>query len=85
MPTFPPRYHQPIGNTTLEFLPLPPQMPNYRRVYIPGRAVFLTLVTFDRRSIFAKTDDVRRLRQAAIAVKAEMPLRLRGRGWWWVN
>jgi putative transposase len=60
-------------------------MPDYRRVYTPGGAIFLTLVTFNRRPIFAEPDNVKRLRQAAIAVKAEMPLSLRGRSWRWVN
>lgn len=48
-------------------------MPDYRRAYIPGGAIFLTLVTFNRRPIFAEGDNVKRLRQAAEAVKAEMP------------
>ena len=60
-------------------------MPNYRRAYTPGGAIFLTLVTFNRRPIFAEPDSVKRLRQAATPVKAEMPLSLRGRGWRWVN
>ncbi|MFQ4138278.1 hypothetical protein PGN35_018360 [Nodosilinea sp. PGN35] len=34
-------------------------MPNYRRAYTPGGAVFLTLVTFNRRSIFAEPNKVR--------------------------
>jgi hypothetical protein len=28
-------------------------MPNYRRAYTPGGGIFLTLVTFNRRPIFA--------------------------------
>ncbi|MGB3312270.1 MAG: hypothetical protein WA939_24355 [Nodosilinea sp.] len=31
-------------------------MPNYRRAYTPGGATFLTLVTFNRRPIFAEPD-----------------------------
>ena len=48
-------------------------MPDYQRAYTPGGAIFLTLVTFNRRPIFAEADNVKRLRQAATAVKAEMP------------
>jgi REP element-mobilizing transposase RayT len=48
-------------------------MPDYRRAYTPGGAIFLTLVTFNRRPIFAEPDNVKRLRQAAATVKAEMP------------
>ena len=48
-------------------------MPDYRRAYIPGGAIFLTLVTFNRRPIFAEPDNVKRLRRAAATVKAEMP------------
>jgi putative transposase len=48
-------------------------MPDCRRAYTPGGAIFLTLVTFNRRPIFAEPDNVKRLRQAAAAVKAEMP------------
>jgi len=48
-------------------------MPDYRRAYTPGEAIFLTLVTFNRRPIFAEPDNVKRLRRAAATVKAEMP------------
>lgn len=37
-------------------------MPDYRRAYIPNGAVFLTLVTFNRRPIFAGLEKVQRLR-----------------------
>jgi putative transposase len=60
-------------------------MPNYRSACIPGGVIFRTLVTFNPRPIFAEPDNVKRLRQAAIGVKAEMPLSLRGRSWRWVN
>ncbi len=33
-----------------------PQWPDYRRAYIPGGAIFLTLVIFNRRPIFAEAD-----------------------------
>jgi len=48
-------------------------MPNYRRAYTPGGAIFLTLVTFDRSPIFAEPENVKRLRHAAAIVKREMP------------
>ena len=48
-------------------------MPDYRRVYTPDGAVFLTLVTFNRRPIFAVPENVKRLRWAMATVKAEMP------------
>jgi hypothetical protein len=51
LPTFPPGYHHPIGNTNSNSL-LNPQMPDYQRAYTPGGAIFLTLVTFNRRPIF---------------------------------
>jgi putative transposase len=60
-------------------------MPNHQRIYTSGGAIFLTLVTFNRRPIFAEPDNVKRLRQAATAVNAEMPLSLRERSWRWVN
>jgi putative transposase len=40
-------------------------MPDYQRAYNTGGAIFLTLVTFNRRPIFAESDNVKRLRQAA--------------------
>jgi hypothetical protein len=39
----------------------------------PRGAIFLTLVTFNRRPIFAEPDNIKRLRRAAATVKAEMP------------
>ncbi|MGB3311632.1 MAG: transposase [Nodosilinea sp.] len=48
-------------------------MPDDRSVYTPCWAIFLTLVTFNRRPIFAEADNIKRLRQAASVVKAEMP------------
>lgn len=45
-------------------------MPDYQRAYIPGGAIFLTLATFNRSPGFAEVDNVKRLRQAAVDVKA---------------
>lgn len=48
-------------------------MPNYHRNYTPGSTVFLTLVTFSRRPIFAEPENVKCLRHAMATVKTEMP------------
>jgi hypothetical protein len=47
LPTIPPSYHHPIGDTNLNSLPYS-QKPNHRRAYTLGRASFLTLGTFNR-------------------------------------
>ena len=49
-------------------------MPNYRRLYVPGATVFLTVVTHERRPLFQDPRNIERLRQAATTVMAEMPL-----------
>jgi putative transposase len=48
-------------------------MPNYRRVRVPGGAVFLTIVTRGRRPLFARPDAVAKLRLALRQVRAEAP------------
>ncbi|NMF83308.1 transposase [Nodosilinea sp. P-1105] len=48
-------------------------MPTYRRIFTPGGAVFLTLVTFKRQPIFAEPNHVQLLRKAVSTMKAEMP------------
>ena len=48
-------------------------MSNYRRHYVPGGVVFLTLVTFNRNPIFADPQNVSYLRHAMAIMKAEMP------------
>ena len=48
-------------------------MPKYRRLYVPGGAVFLTVVTHERRPLFKDPRNIERLRQAATTVMAEMP------------
>ena len=48
-------------------------MPRYRRLYVPGGTVFLTVVTHDRRPLFKDPENIVRLRQAAQTVIEEMP------------
>ena len=49
---------------------------NYRRAFIPGGSYFFTLVTENRRSIFAARANVDVLRDAFRAVKAKRPFSL---------
>jgi len=53
-------------------------MPEYRRVYVPGGTYFLTLVTYNRTPLFAKTENISRLRSAVATVTAEMPFSIEG-------
>jgi putative transposase len=46
-------------------------MPEYRRWFVPGGTVFLTVVTYDRAPLFADPADVDRLRRAISAVRSE--------------
>ena len=48
-------------------------MPDYRRAIVPGGTLFLTLVTFDRRPLFADAANVNRLRQAIRDVQVARP------------
>jgi putative transposase len=48
-------------------------MPNYRRLYVPGGTVFLTVVTHERRPLFKDAQNILRLRAAAQTVMNEMP------------
>jgi hypothetical protein len=59
VPTIPPSYHHPIGNTALKSLPYP-QKPNHQRAYTSGGAIILTLGTCDKPT-FAKPDTVNRI------------------------
>lgn len=47
-------------------------MSNYRRIYIPGGTVFLTLVTYQRYPIFSKSENVSLLRHAVANIRSEM-------------
>ncbi|PSB07631.1 transposase [filamentous cyanobacterium CCP1] len=51
-------------------------MPDYRRVYLPGHTVFLTLVTYNRTPLFANSENVDRLRWAAATLRTEMSLEM---------
>ena len=51
-------------------------MPNYRRAYVPGGTVFLTVVTDRRAPILHGTDNVARLRRALAQVMREAPFRI---------
>ena len=48
-------------------------MPEYRRAVVPGGTFFFTIVTCDRRPIFADQANVQRLRDAIAAVRRERP------------
>jgi putative transposase len=48
-------------------------MPEYRRAYVPGGTFFFTVVTHQRRKLFADALNVQRLREAVSAVKVEWP------------
>lgn len=51
-------------------------MPNYRRAYIPGGTVFLTLVTYQRQPLFAQPENVALLRQAVATIRADLPFEI---------
>jgi putative transposase len=48
-------------------------MPEYRRVYRPGGTYFFSIVTYQRRQLFADLANVERLRAAVRAVMGERP------------
>jgi putative transposase len=48
-------------------------MPNYRRLYVPGGTVFLTITTYKRIPLFRESCTVDRLREAIAAVIKELP------------
>jgi putative transposase len=50
-----------------------PIMADYRRLYIPGGSYFFTVVTYERRSLFASEQQVKELRQAFRYVRARRP------------
>jgi putative transposase len=49
------------------------RMPEYRRLYVPGGTVFLTVVTYRRLPLFSDLANVNRLREAMRTVLAEAP------------
>jgi putative transposase len=53
-------------------------MPEYRRAYVQGGTFFLTLVTYQRQSIFSNRENISRLRYALASVRLEMPFEITG-------
>ena len=53
-------------------------MPEYRRMKVPGSTLFLTLVTFERRPVFAQPAAVNLLRRAVASVQQERPFGIAG-------
>jgi putative transposase len=51
-------------------------MPDYRRAYIPGSIIFLTLVTYNRTPLFANADNIDRLRWATASLRTEMSVEI---------
>jgi putative transposase len=49
-------------------------MPEYRRAHVPGSSAFLTLVTYQRQSLFSEAKNVEKLRVACQMMMAEKPL-----------
>lgn len=48
-------------------------MSDYRRYFVAGGTYFFTIVTYQRRSLFADSQNVQRLRAALSTIKVEMP------------
>jgi putative transposase len=48
-------------------------MPEYRRLFVPGGTFFFTLVTFERRRLFAEPSNVAIFRQIVHEVRSESP------------
>ena len=53
-------------------------MSNYRRLYLQGSTIFLTIVTYNRQPIFANPNNISLLRQAIAKVKSEKPFLIEG-------
>lgn len=51
-------------------------MPNYRRFYVPGGMVFLTLVTYKRIPLFSHPENISRLRVAMAKIRTEKPFEI---------
>ncbi len=51
-------------------------MPNYRRFYVPGGIVFLTLVTYQRIPLFSHPENISRLRVAIAKIRDEKPFEI---------
>jgi putative transposase len=51
-------------------------MPQYRRTFVPGGTIFLTLVTYRHTPFFSKAENVARLRAAVAKTIAEQPFEI---------
>lgn len=51
-------------------------MSDYRRAFIPGGCYFFTVVTYQRRPVFAQPENVELLRSAFKRVMAEKPFKI---------
>ena len=53
-------------------------MPEYRRLYLPGGTIFLTLVTYKRQPLFSNPENISRLREATAQMRQEKPFDIIG-------
>jgi len=53
-------------------------MPEYRRAYVPGGTFFITLVTYNRQTLFSDPKNVSLLRTAVATTKSEKPFEILG-------
>lgn len=53
-------------------------MSQYRRLYIPGGTIFLTIVTYQRQRIFAKSENIALLKNAIAKIRTEKPFEITG-------
>ena len=53
-------------------------MPEYRRLYLPGGTIFLTLVTYQRQPLFNNPENISRLRKATAQMRREKPFDIIG-------
>ena len=53
-------------------------MSEYRRLYIPGSTIFLTIVTYNRQPIFSNPDNISLLRQAIAKTRSERHFTIEG-------
>jgi putative transposase len=51
-------------------------MSQYRRIFVPGGTIFLTLVTYQRTPFFAEVENIIRLRVAVAKTIAEQPFKI---------
>jgi putative transposase len=51
-------------------------MSEYRRLYLPGSTIFLTIVTYNRQPIFANSENIILLRKALAKTRSEKPFEI---------